>query len=507
MITPNFGGRGEDTRAEVAPLVATPVAHHLLVFHNGASWMHPLPADGSLVIGRSDHADLRIDDDSVSRQHARVTVKGNVITIADLGSHNGTFVNRERVTGQRQLVPGDTISIVNATLIVHYLSAAPPPPTVLDAEQFRQRLDDELERSLRYDRSFTVVVLKWPSPVTDVDEVDHVLTAQLRRIDAATWVNLTTMYVLLAEAAGTEASAFIARIRRYLDPGVRVGHASCPSDGADIDQLLASAASAAAGAALGQTTHNAISYQTVTIGSQRIIIADPAVYRLYALIERLARASLPVLVHGETGTGKELAATAIHARSPRRNRPMISLNCAAIAETLIESELFGHEKGAFSGASATKVGYIEAADGSTLFLDEIGELTLAAQAKLLRVLETRRFTRVGETRERESDVRIVAATHRDLEADVESGRFRQDLYFRLCGAVLHVPPLRERPRELPHLARSFLADACKRAERDPMTISDEAMELLLAHGWPGNVRELKNLMEYAAAAHPEAVLT
>ncbi|HEY5935588.1 MAG TPA: sigma 54-interacting transcriptional regulator, partial [Kofleriaceae bacterium] len=170
-------------------------------------------------------------------------------------------------------------------------------------------------------------------------------------------------------------------------------------------------------------------------------------------------------------------------------------------------ELFGHEKGAFSGAVATKSGLIEAASGSTLFLDEVGELSLATQAKLLRVLETGRMTRVGDVREREVDVRIVAATNRDLASEVESGRFRKDLYFRLTGAQLHLPPLRQRPRELPLLAATFLTDACTRARRSQMTISDGALAAMLAHPWPGNVRELKNLMHYVAAAFPDPVLT
>jgi transcriptional regulator with GAF, ATPase, and Fis domain len=181
---------------------------------------------------------------------------------------------------------------------------------------------------------------------------------------------------------------------------------------------------------------------------------------------------------------------------------LISLNCAALHEMLVESELFGHEKGAFSGAIAAKPGLIETASGSTLFLDEIGELTLQNQAKLLRVLESHRVTRVGDVREREVDVRIVAATNRDLEADVLAGRFRRDLYFRLSAATLYLPPLRQRLYELPLLAAAFLDDACRRTGRVVIRIADAAMAALLAHSWPGNIRELKNLMQYIAATLP-----
>jgi two-component system response regulator AtoC len=244
----------------------------------------------------------------------------------------------------------------------------------------------------------------------------------------------------------------------------------------------------------------------LTAGAQRVIIADPSVVRLYALIERLAPVNIPVLIMGETGCGKELVATALHTRSPRACKTLISLNCAALHEMLVESELFGHERGAFSGASVTRPGLIEAASGSTLFLDEIGELALGIQAKLLRVLESRRVTRVGDVHEREVDIRIVAATNRDLESDVVAGRFRRDLFFRLSAATLELPPLRQRSSELPLLAKAFLEEACRLNGRSVMLISDEALSVLLAHAWPGNIRELKNLMQYVAAALPVEVL-
>jgi DNA-binding NtrC family response regulator len=211
---------------------------------------------------------------------------------------------------------------------------------------------------------------------------------------------------------------------------------------------------------------------------------------------------MPVLVTGETGAGKELVANALHERSHRARRPMLSLNSATLHEALVQSELFGHEKGAFSGAVATRTGFIEAASGSTLFLDEIGELSLAHQAKLLRVLETGRVTRLGDTHEREVDVRIVSATNRELEAEVTAGRFRRDLLFRLAAATLILPPLRQRPLELPVLATAFLEEACRSSAREFMRISDAAMEVLHGHAWPGNVRELKNLMRYLAATVP-----
>jgi transcriptional regulator with PAS, ATPase and Fis domain len=178
----------------------------------------------------------------------------------------------------------------------------------------------------------------------------------------------------------------------------------------------------------------------------------------------------------------------------------VAINCAAIAENLVESELFGHEKGAFTGALAAKPGLFETAAGGTVFLDEIGELPAAAQAKLLRALEARRVLRVGGVKEREIDIRIVAATHRDLEREVGQGRFRKDLFFRLGAATVILPPLRDRPREVAVLAERFLALACEAAGRASMTLSPATLALLGRHSWPGNVRELKNTMEYVAAA-------
>ena len=241
---------------------------------------------------------------------------------------------------------------------------------------------------------------------------------------------------------------------------------------------------------------------TITIGALKVIAADPAVIRLYALAQQLAVARIPVLISGETGSGKELVASALHAFSPRASRPMVSVNCAALHETLLDSELFGHERGSFTGAATMRRGLIESASGSTLFLDEVGELSLGAQAKLLRVLETYRVARIGDHREHEVDVRIIAATNRELVAEVEAGRFRQDLYFRVAGARLDVPPLRSRPEELPLLADAFLEAACEAAGRRRIAISEHAVDALRAHAWPGNVRELKNLMQYVAATLP-----
>jgi DNA-binding NtrC family response regulator len=242
------------------------------------------------------------------------------------------------------------------------------------------------------------------------------------------------------------------------------------------------------------------------IGERTIVVADPAMIRLFDLVRRLAASDLAVLVLGETGAGKENAAAALHFWSARESRPLVTLNCAAMPEALVESELFGHEKGAFSDARAAKPGLLERADGGTVFLDEVGELPLGVQAKLLRALEAKRITRLGDVRERAVDFRVVAATNRDLEAEVAAGRFRRDLSFRLGAAVVELPALRDRPREVSILARVFLAEACARAGRPPLELSEAALVRLGAYAFPGNVRELKNAMDYAAATADGAVV-
>ena len=240
-------------------------------------------------------------------------------------------------------------------------------------------------------------------------------------------------------------------------------------------------------------------FEILAVGDREIVVADPATSRTYALVRRLAAAELPVLVTGETGTGKDLVAAALHHWSPRAAATLVALNCAAVQENLVESELFGFAKGAFSGASATKPGLFETASGGTVLLDEVGELSATVQAKLLRVLETKRATRLGEVSEREVDIRIVAATNRDLDADVKTGRFRADLFYRLSAATVWLPPLRDRPRELRILAARFLSAAGRRGGKGPLRLSDPALRVLAAHAWPGHVRELKNAMDYVAA--------
>jgi two-component system, NtrC family, response regulator AlgB len=215
------------------------------------------------------------------------------------------------------------------------------------------------------------------------------------------------------------------------------------------------------------------------------------------VVARAAGHDVAVLLRGENGTGKGVLARALHAQSPRRDRPFVVVNCPTLSEELLASELFGHARGAFTGAVRDQEGRVEAAEGGTVFLDEIGEISPALQAKLLRFLQEKRFERIGETRTRTADVRIVAATNRDLDAEVKAGRFREDLLYRLNVMEIVVPPLRERPEDILPFARGFVEFFARQAKRPPPDLSTATERLLVAYPWPGNVRELRNAIERA----------
>ncbi len=232
-------------------------------------------------------------------------------------------------------------------------------------------------------------------------------------------------------------------------------------------------------------------------GHEGIVGRSPALKRVLAQVEQVAGTDATVLLLGETGTGKELLARTLHSLSQRKDRPLVTLNCAVLPPTLIESELFGREKGAYTGALTRMAGRFEVADRSTLFLDEIGELPLELQAKLLRVLEEGRFERLGSTKPLQVNVRIIAATNRDLAQEVAAGRFRSDLYYRLSVFPIAVPPLRERPEDIPPLVWAFVRQNEKKLNKMVDRISHRSMEALKRYPWPGNARELRNIVEHA----------
>jgi MoxR-like ATPase len=444
----------------------------LLAIGEGVMSTHPLPEGGAIVIGRARECDVRIEHPSVSRRHIRLHV-GPPLEVEDLGSQNGTRVrDRALDAGQRvRLAPGEVIDLGSIMVIVQERgSLAPTPRRIWPHGAFEARLEGECARG----GSFAVVHVS----SRDRAGIERALAEVLRVSDLAGEYGPDEYELLLLEAGPEQAQELFARL---VAPDRKVGLACFPGDGRSADALLSHARAAARGVA----------------EDGRAVVVDGAMRELERLVERIAQGTISVLIMGETGVGKEILAERVHRLSPRAGRPFVRLNCAALSESLVESELFGHERGAFTGAGVLKPGLLETADGGTVFLDEVGELPLAVQAKLLRVLEDRQVQRVGALKPRAIDVRFVAATNRDLEAEVQRGRFREDLYFRLNGISLVIPPLRQRVSEISGLARAFISLAARASSRAEPVLSREALALLEGYRWPGNIRELRNAMERA----------
>ena len=480
---------------ETAPRGAEWERLQLVVVQEASSQVVTLRA-GPFTVGRAADADLVIDDPSISRLHTRLLVTASSVVLSDLGSRNGTLLNGAAVAEPRAIAPGDVITLGKVTLVLQG-QRAHGEEQLVPLPLLRERLADELARSTHYERPLAILAVSAPQPFTPHQLAQ--VRALLRSHDRGSLDSPAMLLLLLPELGETEARALAGELLLALgSPQASAGIGLFPEDGADGEPLLWAAREAAGkpGVHLAREL-----VMRVQLGDQEMVVADPAMRGLYRLVERLAPSDLPVLITGETGTGKELIALCLHARSPHAHGPFIPVNCAALPESLAESELFGHERGAFSGAASAKAGYFEAAGGGTLFLDEVGELSLPLQAKLLRAVETHQIVRLGDARSVPVDVRVIAATHRDLSAEVKAGRFREDLFFRLCAARVALPALRSRPRELPLLAKAFLARACKQLGRAPPAIAGTAMAQLAAHAWPGNVRELRNVMSTLAALH------
>jgi len=457
---------------------------HLVVMGQGVFAKYPLAGKIEVSIGRSDKADVRLRDPQASRKHARLFV-GDRLRLEDLGSANGTRIRGSKlVPGKRKrIAPGEPISIGSTILMVQQMWAYGRPKRLWPHGYFEARLEEECARAERTDARFAVVRIhieggNGSSPASLIAE-------ELRSSDVLATYGPADFEILLVDTPRTVVISIVRRIvDRLASHGIsaRSGTACYPEHARTPDAIIARACALVRG--------------TEPSGPPLVLHSD-SMRRVYEFATRMAQGTISVLILGETGVGKEVLAETIHRLSPRSSRPFVRLNCAAFADTLVESELFGHERGAFTGAAQSKPGMLETADGGTVFLDEVGELPVSLQVKLLRVLETREVARVGGLKPRKIDVRFIAATNRDLEADVLTSTFRQDLYFRLNGATVLVPPLRERLSELQSLADSFVLQACQPLGRTPPLITPEAKEVLERYCWPGNIRELKNVIERA----------
>jgi DNA-binding NtrC family response regulator len=486
----------DDDRSTASYAVLDSVPKHtwyLVVSIGAASSRVVQVSDGAeVVFGRQVGCEVSIDHDGVSRRHACVRRAGDTIMVEDLGSRNGTTVNGVAIAGQRRIGVGDTIAVGPATAILASSSTARRTRTVATIGELEDRLDVEIDRATRYRRPLGVAMVRIDGSAERVVARVDALLASLRRMDLVAEYGDDELVIVLPESNAAAVAAVAERVRGFDGVSSAAGTATFPDDGAHAGDLLAIARERMLGST---STRRARTVPPPEIGDY--VVVDPLMKHVFQLAARAAPTPITVLVVGETGAGKEVIAEAVHRLGPRAKGPLVRLNCASLPETLVESELFGHEKGAFTGALAAKAGYFEAATGGTLFLDEVGELPLATQPKLLRVLEQRKIVRVGGTKEIAVDVRVVCATNRDLEADVLRGRFREDLYFRLSAFVIPVPPLRDRKSEIGPIAARFARNLSVDIGEPLVVIAPEAIETLKTYDWPGNVRELRNVIERA----------
>jgi len=513
--------------------------------------------DGSITIGRADSNHFCLQDLEVSRHHCSIQQAEERYELTDLDSHNGTFVNGIPIR-RKALEHGDAIRVGRSELLflVHEGNDASAQALLLSDESSISEMETiwptqvasrttagiEVGRMARD----LAALFRISNIVNSIRELDHLQRELLRLVfevipaengaivlltdlddepgSVCSWnrqadhqqpvrIQRDVMHRALWERAAIVANA---------DPGSRdarnllclplvatektVGVVYLTSPAAapfseDHIHFLNSVSRIAAVTIENRLVLSALSTENKRLKEQihasDIVGESRQIQQLEDFISRVAQGDSAVLIRGESGTGKELVARAVHQRSPRAARPFIALNCAAIPETLLESELFGHEKGAFTGAVSAKKGKLEAAEDGTLFFDEIGELAPLLQAKLLRVLQQREFERLGGTRPLKFQARVLAATNKNLEQAIKAGEFRQDLYYRLNVVSVTVPPLRDRRDDIPLLALYFAARYAATSKRPFKGISREARALLLNYSWPGNVRELENAIEHA----------
>jgi two-component system, NtrC family, response regulator HydG len=448
--------------------------------------------DGSdFRIGRAPTMQLRIDELGVAAEHCLIQAQDGRYQVTDRHTGGGTYVNGMRVV-QHSLEPGDQISIGDTTLVYREAGTAPA----------------DLQQSTLL-RACSLLFLFRALATAQIDSLRTVIESQILRL-VADLVPCSGGAVRIGDACAPPAPEGTAAIEMPLVVRSRASgvlaawfsgeHAARLPEHRDTLGAVAVIAIAALETVLHAERledENRLLRQQLDATGSGIVGESIAIHKLLGMIARVAPQETSVLILGESGTGKELVAHAVHRLSPRVGKPFVAINCAALTETLLESELFGHERGAFTGAVAQKKGKLEAADGGTVFLDEIGELALPLQAKLLRVLQQREFERVGGTRTMKLDVRMIAATNRDLAAEARCGTFREDLYHRLNVVALRVPPLRDRPQDILPLAGYFLDRSAARCRRRVTGFSPEAQRCLTLYSWPGNVRELENAIEHA----------
>ncbi len=447
---------------------------------------YPLAGPGEVTLGRADDCHVHLEDPMASRRHASLRAEPS-LQIQDLGSSNGTRLRGQPIPGGvwTPLALGEAVTIGSTVLVVQPAPGARGARRLWYHRWFERRVQEECELQRGGRGRFVLVRLALEHPVPWW----RVVPAVERHLPSPHLFAAYGPYdyeLLLLQTDAEQAGALLETIHAGLTAAagpMRVGLATFPRDGSSAEALMEHA-------------------NQQLRPRPPIADAPPAGTAMQAVNDvarRAARSNINVLILGETGVGKEVMAQAIHAQSSRAGAPFLALNCAGLTESLIESELFGHERGAFTGAVQARPGLFEVADGGTLFLDEVGEMPPTMQARLLRAIANREILRVGSTRPQRVDVRVLAATNRDLEAEVVAGNFREDLFYRLNGITVVIPPLRERRDEIEPLARLFLREAAQAARCAVPPLSAAARDWMLQYDWPGNIRELRNVVERALA--------
>jgi DNA-binding NtrC family response regulator len=482
MATPTIAQEGDAAEAGL----------QLVVVEGDSVTVHELPASGGLFVGRGDDVDIPLADPSASARHARVAVGADGgVTIEDLASRNGVQLRGRRlVAGEpTALPPGEAAMLGSAVLLVQRKNRRLQRRRSLPHGYFELRLAEEcdLGKGDGAAATFSVARIDVERGAAEESFVDTAAEV-LRSADIVGTYGPGAFELLLRRAtpeAAVRALDPLLQALRRADANPRIAFAHFPADGQTAHALIEKACAGIRAPADGFVRPG-------------VIVLDPKMRDVYRMAEKAAGGNINILILGETGVGKEILAETVHRASKRRDQPLLCLNCAALTENLLESELFGHERGAFTDAKAAKPGLLESASGGTVFLDEIGEMSPTLQAKLLRVIETKQVTRVGGLRPVPIDVRFLSATHRDLVQEIRDKRFRSDLYYRLNGLRLEIPPLRERPTEIRPFSEAFLVELARQAghARVPR-LTNQVVSLLEAYSWPGNVRELRNVMERA----------
>jgi two-component system, NtrC family, response regulator AtoC len=466
---------------------------HLLVMSLEVFWSQSLPASGAVSVGRSSKCMVRIDDGMASREHARIHIGSQggvpVLTIEDVGSANGTRV-RDAVIKPGEpaaVMPGEAIMIGSTVLMVLQDRPSVGHRRIWSHAYFENRVEEECARAAKTRVAFALARIRFTgtAPWT---RVTPVLARELTAPHVFASYGPKDYELLFTDTQAGEPEAAVQKlVAAFRAAGLEAQSAVAwyPKDGRTGDALLATA-NAALKAAAGRRI------------SEELPSSDAkGMQRVRSMATRAAPSNINVLILGESGVGKDVLARLIHQLSPRASKPFVALNCAGLTESLMESELFGHEKNAFTGATTAKVGLFESANGGTVFLNEIGEMPPSMQAKLLQAIELREVRPVGSVRSRPIDVRFLSATNVDIETAVGKGGFRGDLMYRLNTLTLAIPPLRERRDEIETLATTFVASACREQGREELTISPDALECVRDYSWPGNIRELRNVMERA----------